>query len=142
MLKVKGVFVALLFLSLFLLPQTDNAQVATSAYLNFESSQTNPVRLSPDGTRLFAVNTPDARLSVFDHASPSSPRLIAEIPVGIEPVSVNPLSNDEVWVVNQESEDSISWRAAIIRPVQMMSMMAAGVFALLIGLVVTLWLSQ
>lgn len=106
MLKVKSLF-ALLFLSLFLLPQTNNAQVATSAYLNFETSQTNPVRLSPDGTRLFAVNTPDARLSVFDLASPSSPRLIAEIPVGIEPVSVNPLSNDEVWVVNQES-DSIS----------------------------------
>ena len=48
----------------------------------------------------------------------------------------------QIWVVNQESEDSISWRAAIIRPVQMLSMMAAGVFALLIGLVVTLWLSQ
>ena len=48
----------------------------------------------------------------------------------------------QIWVVNQESEDSISWRAAIIRPVQMVSMMAAGVFALLIGLVVTLWLSK
>ena len=48
----------------------------------------------------------------------------------------------QIWVVNQESEDSISWRAAIIRPIQMLSMMSAGVFALLIGLVVTLWLSQ
>ena len=48
----------------------------------------------------------------------------------------------QIWVVNQESEESISWRAAIVRPIQLMSMMGAGVFALLIGLVVTLWLSQ
>ena len=48
----------------------------------------------------------------------------------------------QIWVVNLESEDSISWRAAIIRPVQMLSMLAAGVFALFIGLAVTLWLSQ
>jgi hypothetical protein len=48
----------------------------------------------------------------------------------------------QIWVVNQESEDSISWRAAIIRPIQMLSMMTAGIFALLIGLAVTLWLSK
>src|SRR6185503_7607332 len=70
-------------------------------------AQTSPVRLSPDGSRLFAVNTPDARLSVFDLSQSSGPALIAEILVGIEPVSVNPRTNDEVWVVNQVS-DSIS----------------------------------
>lgn len=83
------------------------ANNAQTSFVNFESAQTNPVRLSPDGTRLFAVNTADARLSVFDLAQPSAPSLIAEIPVGIEPVSVNAVSNDEVWVVNQVS-DSIS----------------------------------
>ena len=76
-------------------------------YVNFEGKQTSPLRLSPDGSRLFAVNTPDARLSVFDVSQPSNPRLLAEIPVGIEPVSVNPRDNDEVWVVNEVS-DSIS----------------------------------
>jgi DNA-binding beta-propeller fold protein YncE len=80
---------------------------AQSSYVNFEGKQTSPVRLSPDGTRLFAVNTPDARLSVFDVSHPSNPVLIAEIPVGIEPVSVNPRTADEVWVVNEVS-DSIS----------------------------------
>src|SRR5256885_12075020 len=75
---------------------------AQSSYVNFEGKQTSPVRLSPDGTRLFAVNTPDARLSVFDVTQPSNPRLIAEIPVGVEPVSVNPRNNDEVWVVRSE----------------------------------------
>lgn len=80
---------------------------AQIGYVNFEGKQTNPLRLSPDSTRLFAVNTPDARLSVFDVSNPSNPILIAEIPVGIEPVSVNPRSNDEAWVVNEVS-DSIS----------------------------------
>src|SRR5688572_32811495 len=75
--------------------------------VNFEGKQVSPVRVSPDGTRLFAVNTPDARLSVFDISNPSNPILIAEIPVGIEPVSVNPRSNDEAWIVNEVS-DSIS----------------------------------
>jgi YVTN family beta-propeller protein len=77
------------------------------SYVNFEGKQTTPIRLSPDGTRLFAVNTPDARLSVFDISQPSNPRLIAEIPVGVEPVSVNVRNNDEAWVVNEVS-DSVS----------------------------------
>jgi YVTN family beta-propeller protein len=80
---------------------------AQGSYVNFEAKQTSPLRLSPDGTRLFAVNTPDARLSVFDVSQPSNPRLIAEIPVGLEPVSVAPRNNDEAWVVNEVS-DSVS----------------------------------
>src|SRR5437773_3939721 len=76
-------------------------------FVNFEGKQTRPIRLSPDGTRLFAVNTPDSRLSVFDVSNPGNPILIAEIPVGVEPVSVNPLNSDEAWVVNEVS-DSIS----------------------------------
>src|SRR6266542_4081149 len=80
---------------------------AQDAYVNFEGKQTSPIRLSPDGTRLFAVNTPDARVSVFDVSHPLNPFLIAEIPVGIEPVSVNGRNNDEVWVVNEVS-DSLS----------------------------------
>lgn len=78
-----------------------------STYTNFEGSQTTPLRISADGTRLYAVNTAAARLSVFDLTSPAGPARIAEIPVGIEPVSVNPRTNDEVWVVNEES-DSVS----------------------------------
>ena len=81
--------------------------VTLANFVNFEAAQTNPIRLPPDGTRLFAVNTPDARLSVFDAFGPGDRVLIAEVPVGIEPVSVNALTNDEAWVVNQVS-DSIS----------------------------------
>lgn len=83
------------------------ASVGAQSYINFEGKQTRPICLSPDGTRLFAVNTPDARLSVFDVTHPLSPFLIAEIPVGVEPVSVNARDNNEVWVVNEVS-DSVS----------------------------------
>ena len=78
-------------------------------YVNFESQQTRPICLSPDGTRLFAVNTPDGRLSVFDVSNPANPApvLIREIAVGVEPVSVNAISNEEAWVVNEVS-DSVS----------------------------------
>jgi YVTN family beta-propeller protein len=81
--------------------------LAQASYVHFEGKQTSPVRLSPDGTRLFAVNSPDSRLSVFDVSQPSNPRLLAEIPVGLEPASVNPRNNDEAWVVNELS-DSVS----------------------------------
>ena len=83
------------------------AQVPPSEFVNFEGAQTNPIRISADGTRLFAVNTPNGTLSVFDITQPASPALIVEIPVGIEPVSVNinpnVAGNNEAWVVNQIS---------------------------------------
>ena len=64
-------------------------------FANFEEAQTNPVRLSADGTRLFAVNTANASLSVFDVSTPAKPNLIAQIPVGLGPVSVNPRTDEE-----------------------------------------------
>jgi YVTN family beta-propeller protein len=81
--------------------------LASGQFVNFEGKQTAPIRLSPDGSRLFVVNTPDNRLSVFDVSNPQNPILISEIPVGLEPVSVNPRDNDEAWVVNEVS-DSVS----------------------------------
>ncbi len=83
------------------------APLRAQTFVNYEAKQTAPIRLSPDGSRLFAVNTPDGKLSVFDVSNPLNPILIAEIPVGVEPVSVNPVSNDEAWVVNEVS-DSVS----------------------------------
>jgi YVTN family beta-propeller protein len=86
---------------------TTRAQTPPPVFANFEEAQTNPLRLSADGTRLFAVNTPNASLSVFDVTTPGGPKLLAQIPVGLGPVSVNPRTNNEVWVVNQVS-NSIS----------------------------------
>lgn len=75
----------------------------TAVFANLEPAQTNPIRLSVDGTRLFAVNTANDSLSVFDVTRPRSPKLIAEIPVGLGPVSVSPRTDDEAWVANQVS---------------------------------------
>src|SRR5213594_4111588 len=96
----------LLALSCLLLSGAFTA-LAQGNFVNFEGKQINPIRLSPDGSKLFAVNAPDNRLSVFDLSNPVNPVLMAEIPVGLEPVSVTPRTDDEVWVVNEVS-DSIS----------------------------------
>jgi DNA-binding beta-propeller fold protein YncE len=92
--------------SALLLTAPLRAQVPATAFVNFEARQTNPVRLSGDGKLLFAVNSADARLSIFN-VTQTPPILANEIPVGVEPVSVNPRTSDEVWVVNELS-DSVS----------------------------------
>ena len=45
------------------------AAPARADFVAFESGQVRPLALSPDGTRLFAVNTPDNRLEIFDVAA-------------------------------------------------------------------------
>jgi len=104
---VKIQFYALLFVTSCMCFFSAYPTFAQGAFVNFEAKQTRPIQLSPDKTRLFVVNTPDARLSIFDVINPSVPVLIAEIPVGIGPVSVNARTDDEVWVVNEVS-DSVS----------------------------------
>ena len=82
---------------------TATAQVS---FVAFESGPVRPLALSPDRSRLFALNTPDNHLEVFDVAGGSFER-VASIAVGMEPVAVAARSNSEVWVVNHLS-DSVS----------------------------------
>lgn len=79
-----------------------------SAFVHFESPHVHPLELTPDGTRVLAVNTVDARLEVFD-VLPSAPflRHAGSVVVGLEPVTVRARGNGEAWVVNHIS-DSIS----------------------------------
>ena len=72
----------------------------------FESGQVRPLALSSTGQRLYAVNTPDNRVEVFD-VSGSMPVLIESIPVGLEPVALALLNDSQLWVVNHLS-DSVS----------------------------------
>ncbi|MGE4607432.1 MAG: hypothetical protein AAEJ52_11890, partial [Myxococcota bacterium] len=65
-----------------------------------------PVTLSPDGLQLFAVNTPDNTLEIFDVGA-GGLTFAASVPVGVEPVAVAARTNDEIWTVNHLS-DSIS----------------------------------
>ena len=86
------------------------ASAVAQSFVNFESGPVTPMRVSADGTRLFVADTLGGRVNVFDLRDPSQPFLIAEIPVGLEPVSVNPRTRDEVWVVNllSDSVDVVS----------------------------------
>ncbi|MCH2169790.1 Ig-like domain-containing protein [Myxococcota bacterium] len=77
------------------------------AFTNFESHQIHPIDLTPDGSRLLVVNTPDSRLAIFAVGAGGALSLESEVPVGLEPVSVRARSNDEAWVVNHLS-DSVS----------------------------------
>ena len=79
---------------------------AQASFLTFESGHVRPLAQSPDGSRLFAVNTPDNRLEVFD-VSAGTLTHAHSIPVGMEPVAVAARTNDEIWVVNHLS-DSVS----------------------------------
>jgi YVTN family beta-propeller protein len=63
--------------------------------------------MSPDGTRLFAVNTPDDYLEIFTIDGAGNLTHSGSVPVGLEPVAVAARSNTEVWVVNHLS-DSVS----------------------------------
>jgi YVTN family beta-propeller protein len=82
------------------------AALAQNSFVNWESAHVHPLDLTPDGTKLLAVNTADARLLVYD-VTGASLVLLAEIPVGLDPVSVRARGNLRAWVVNQVS-DSIS----------------------------------
>ena len=83
-----------------------SAQAPFTGFRNFESPQVHPLAMTPDGTRLLAVNSPENRLSVFQLTG-GTPTLTAEIPVGLEPVSVAARNDREAWVVNWLS-DSVS----------------------------------
>ena len=87
-------------------PERVAAETRPTDFKNFEGPQVHPLALTPDGRRLLAVNTPDQRLSVFE-LSNDGPELFAEIPVGLEPVSVAVRNDNEAWVTNWLS-DSVS----------------------------------
>ena len=82
------------------------AAPAAASFVTFESGQVRPLALSPDGSRLFAVNTPDDRLEIFA-VNGGDLSHVDSVPVGLEPVAVAARTNGEVWVVNHLS-DSVS----------------------------------
>jgi DNA-binding beta-propeller fold protein YncE len=85
---------------------TTASTAAAGDFVAFESGQVRPLALSPDGKRLYAVNTPDNRLEIFKVKKGKLVHLDS-VAVGLEPVAVAMHGNDEVWVVNHLS-DSVS----------------------------------
>jgi DNA-binding beta-propeller fold protein YncE len=82
------------------------AHAASPSYYEFESGHVRPLAMSADGSRLFAVNTPNGTLDIF-RINGTSLTLEARVPVGLEPVAVSQRTDNEVWVVNHLS-DSVS----------------------------------
>jgi DNA-binding beta-propeller fold protein YncE len=73
-------------------------------FTHFESQQIHPAVLTPSRDRLLVVNTPDAHLVVLD-VSGAVPTPLAEVAVGMEPVSVACADDSTAWVVNNLSDD-------------------------------------
>lgn len=94
------------------------AGVAASAISNFEAPHVHPLELTPDATRLLAVNTANGTLEVFD-ATAATPTLLAVVKVGVDPVTVRAASNDEAWVVNRTSRsiDVVDLRSGLVTDV-------------------------
>jgi DNA-binding beta-propeller fold protein YncE len=113
--RVKGLIFALwvvgavtLFMALDRPPSTAAIQAPTPGgpFTEFESGHVRPMAMSPNGARVFAVNTPDNTLEIFN-VTPAGLALAARVPVGLEPVAVAARDDSEVWVVNHLS-DSVS----------------------------------
>jgi DNA-binding beta-propeller fold protein YncE len=98
---------ALLPVALFLATLVRGTAVAAGSFVNFETGQVRPLALSPDGTTLFAVNTPDDRLEIFGIDAGGGLTHTGSVSVGLEPVAVAARTDTDVWVVNHLS-DSIS----------------------------------
>ncbi|MFQ5513238.1 MAG: hypothetical protein ACE5FG_02280 [Myxococcota bacterium] len=79
---------------------------AETDFITFETGLVRPLALSPDGTRLFAVNTPDGRLEIFD-VGQNGLTWVESVRVGLEPCALAARTDTEVWVVNHLS-DSVS----------------------------------
>ena len=61
---------------------------AQSSFVAFESGHVRPITLSPDGSQLFAVNTPDNTLEIFDVGA-GGLTFAASVPLGMEPVATS-----------------------------------------------------
>lgn len=88
----------------FLLSLLAWCPASAQQFANWENPHVHPMDMTPDGTKLLAVNTADNRLEVFDVTS-GRPLKLGSVPVGLDPVSVRARSDTEAWVVNHISDD-------------------------------------
>ena len=77
---IRGILLAFLLAPAWVLAQAPD-------FIEFESGQVRPLAMSADGSRLFAVNTPNNALEIFSITA-SGLTLTARVPVGLEPVAV------------------------------------------------------
>ena len=92
--------------TVFIARDSVSAASTGPSFIEFESGPVRPIAISPNGQTLFATNTPNGTLEVFD-LTPGMPTFRYRVAVGLEPVAVAPRTDTEVWVVNHLS-DSVS----------------------------------
>src|SRR5262245_17772992 len=83
--------VALLIVSLAALPlsaQTPGTRNRDGRFVNLEEAPIHPMEFSSNGLQLWALNMPDARVSVFGIDPQLGLQLLQEIPVGLGPVTI------------------------------------------------------
>ena len=102
----------------------DGARAELPDYTLFEAGQVRPLAMSPDGTRLFAANTPNAQLEIYD-VDAAGLSFVESVPVGLEPVAVAARNDAEVWVVNHLS-DSISIVDVAVSPPRVVRTLLVG----------------
>jgi DNA-binding beta-propeller fold protein YncE len=85
-------------------PKAIGSGVPVSSFTNFESAHVSPIAMTPDGTKLLAVNTANNSLEVFT-LSATGLMHFASIPVGLDPVTVRARTNNEAWVVCTVSDE-------------------------------------
>jgi DNA-binding beta-propeller fold protein YncE len=76
------------------------------SFVNFETPHVHPLDITPNRQHLLAVNTAAGTLMIFS-LSGEKPVLTAQVPVGLEPITVRAYNDDEAWVINHLS-DTIS----------------------------------
>jgi DNA-binding beta-propeller fold protein YncE len=91
---------------IFTARQLVSAASTGPSFIEFDSGPVRPIAMSPNGQTLFAANTPNGTLEVFDLTS-GTPAFRCRVAVGLEPVAVAARNNSELWVVNHLS-DSVS----------------------------------
>ena len=96
----------LLAVSLFASLAFVSASAAAEDYALFEDGQVRPLALDKKAEHLYAVNTPDDWLEVFETKGRTL-EAVGSVAVGMRPVAVALRNANEAWVVNHLS-DSVS----------------------------------
>ena len=105
-LTVAGAVLLGLVSRIFLARESVSAASTGPSFIEFDSGPVRPIAISPNGQTLFAANTPNGTLEVFDLTS-GTPAFSYRVAVGLEPVAVAARNNTELRVVNHLS-DSVS----------------------------------
>jgi len=93
-------------------------------FVEFETGPVRALATNGAGNELYAVNTPDNRLEIFDVTDNGLVKT-ASVPVGMEPCAVAVAPDGKVWVVNHLS-DSVSIVDATLSPPQVVNTLVVG----------------